>query len=162
MATKDFSSKQESMIADYLSWDVVSGSGAAACHPGDIISDNWLGECKTHEKPGHKIFFSKDVWKKICDEAMSKGRSPVLFTDDGSQKIENTWCIVNKFMIHGYTLSRTDKKVSTNLNFTLKELDELYSNIVTLEDLTTIYYETLGDSSVAILPIHIYRMLFEV
>ena len=92
MATKDYSSKQENMIADSLGWSVVAGSGAAACYPGDIISDEWLGECKTHLSPGKKIFFSKKVWKKIQDEAMVKRRFPVIFTDDGSQKSKHTWC----------------------------------------------------------------------
>lgn len=93
MATKDFSSKQEKMIADYLGWSVVSGSGAAACFPGDVISDEWLGECKTHVERGQKILFNKKVWDKICDEAMVKRRFPVLFTDDGSQKSGKTWCL---------------------------------------------------------------------
>lgn len=93
MATKDYSSKQEKMVADVLGWEVVAGSGAAACYPGDVISDEWLGECKTHVEPGHKIFFSKDVWEKIKTEATVKHRFPVLFADDGTQKYKNTWCI---------------------------------------------------------------------
>ena len=36
MPTKDFSSKQENMVADFLDWSVVVGSGAAACYPGDV------------------------------------------------------------------------------------------------------------------------------
>lgn len=97
MSTKDntkiYSSKQEKMVADLLGWEVVSGSGAAACFPGDVIGDEWLGECKTHTEPGHKIFFSKDVWDKIKQEAVVKRRFPVLFTDDGTQKEVNTWCL---------------------------------------------------------------------
>lgn len=92
-STKAFSNKQEKMIADLLGWEVVSGSGAAACFPGDVIGDEWLGECKTHTEPGHKIFFSKDVWDKIKQEAMVKRRFPVLFTDDGTQIDRHTWCL---------------------------------------------------------------------
>lgn len=93
MATKDFSSKQEKMVASVLGWKVVAGSGAAACHPGDVISDMWLGECKTHLKPGQKICFKQDVWEKIKDEAYVKHRFPVLFTDDGTQNEKTTWCL---------------------------------------------------------------------
>lgn len=91
--TKHYSSIQENRIAEYLGWSVVSGSGARDCHPGDIQSDQWLGECKTHTEPYHKITFMYDFWKKICDEATSKFKVPVLFVDDGSQKIEKTWVL---------------------------------------------------------------------
>lgn len=37
MATKDYSSKQESMVAEYLGWKTVVGSGARDFHYGDII-----------------------------------------------------------------------------------------------------------------------------
>lgn len=92
-STKYYSSKQEHMIARYLGWDVVFGSGARDCHPGDITSDNWLGECKTHTSPGKRITFNRFVWNKIIDEAQSKFKFPVLFVDDGSQSIEKTWCL---------------------------------------------------------------------
>lgn len=90
-ATKAFSSKQENLISYDLGWDVVSGSGARPTVPGDVISDDWLGECKTHVKPGQSILFSTEVWTKICQEALMKHRKPVLFVDDGSQKLDNTW-----------------------------------------------------------------------
>lgn len=99
MATKDFSSVQEHMIASYLDWSVVAGSGAAACYPGDIISDEWLGECKTHVERNKPIFFAKTVWGKIKDEASVKRRFPVLFTDDGSQKSDKTWCLFKANML---------------------------------------------------------------
>ena len=95
MATKDYSSKQEKMISDVLDWDCVVASGARACHPGDVIDDNWLGECKTHVVSGKRIKFSYKELSKICEEATSKFRMPILFVDDGSQKESNTWCMVN-------------------------------------------------------------------
>ena len=91
--TKHYSSLQENMIADYLGWEVVSGSGARDCHPGDIRSDQWLGECKTHTERGQKISFMYDFWNKICDEAVSKFKVPVLFVDDGSQSADHTWVL---------------------------------------------------------------------
>ena len=94
LATKDYSSKQEHRIADFLGWQCVVASGARSCHPGDIRSDSWLGECKTHVKPDHRIQFIYTEWRKICDEAMSKFRFPVLFVDDGSQKLDSTWCMI--------------------------------------------------------------------
>lgn len=92
--TKYFSSKQEHTIADYLGWSVVVGSGARDFHPGDIISEDFLGECKTHTAPKNKITITKSVWCKIQMEAESKFKRPVLFVDDGTQSIKNTWCVI--------------------------------------------------------------------
>jgi hypothetical protein len=89
--TKFHSSIQEQMVSSYLGWEVVSGSGSRMCVPGDVISDEWLGECKTHETSGHKIIFLADVWTKISDEAIAKFRYPCLFVDDGSKSASRTW-----------------------------------------------------------------------
>ena len=95
LATKDYSSKQEKLIADYLDWERVVASGARACHPGDIRSDLWLGECKTHVTSGNRLKFVFREWQKIQEEAISKFRFPVLFVDEGSQTVENTWCMLD-------------------------------------------------------------------
>ena len=126
MATKDFSSKQEKMIADKLGWSVVAGSGAAACYPGDVIGDEWLGECKTHTSPGHKIIFKKDIWSKICDEAMIKHRFPVLFTDDGSQKENHTWCLFHASRVDmgRCVLHPLDKIIKVNISLSDEYLHE--------------------------------------
>lgn len=87
---KHYSQIQESKIAKYLNWSVVSGSGARSGHPGDIKSDEWLGECKTHVRSDSDIVINFDVWNKISDEAQSQFKKPALFVDDGSQEIEHT------------------------------------------------------------------------
>lgn len=90
---KYYSSKQETTIANLLDWKVVSGSGSRDLHPGDVESEEWLGECKTHETTGNNIVFYSSVWKKISDEASFKYKFPVLFVDDGSQRASDTWCM---------------------------------------------------------------------
>ena len=99
MNKKEFSSKQEHAIADALGWKVVSGSGARIFHLGDVTSDLWLGECKTHTSSGNPITFNRGVWDKIRVEAMSVGKYPVLFVDDGSQKLDHTWCLFPEFVV---------------------------------------------------------------
>lgn len=91
MSTKEFSTKQEQMIADYLSWTRVVGSGSRPTYTGDVVSDEWLGECKTHIQPGHRILFDSSVWDKIVSEASAKFKQPAYFVDDGSQKDVRTW-----------------------------------------------------------------------
>ena len=91
--TKLFSMLQEYKVAKSLGWETVTGSGARPCTPGDVIGENWLGECKTHTSDSKSIYFNHDVWEKIKSEAVSKHRRPVLFTDDGSQSLDTTWCV---------------------------------------------------------------------
>lgn len=95
MSNKESSNLQESTVAKYLGWKVVSGSGARPFHVGDVVSEDWLGECKTHNTSRNAITFNLNVLKKISDEAMSKHRFPVLIVDDGSQQVDNTWCCVS-------------------------------------------------------------------
>lgn len=93
--TKYYSSMQENRIAEYLGWKVVSGSGARPFNPGDIISDHFLGECKTHTEKNDKITIKADVLVKIKLESESIFRLPVLFIDNGTQSIDNTWCALS-------------------------------------------------------------------
>ena len=113
MATKDYSNKQESLIANYLGWKRVSASGACDCHPGDIISEEWLGECKTHTKPIKEIRFVYSQWSKICEEAMTTRRFPVIFVDNGTQAIPGTWCMVREFQISHTPIDYTPTDRST-------------------------------------------------
>ena len=98
MATKDYSSKQESMVAKYLGWKTVVGSGARDFHYGDLIDLEWLGECKTHMKKQDRIVFYKKHWEKLPEEAMFHHKNPVLIVDDGTQRINKTYCLfINRF-----------------------------------------------------------------
>ena len=121
--TKYYSSIQEKMVAMLLGWEVVSGSGAAACTPGDVIDEDWLGECKTHTSPGKKIVFYQSVWKKICDEAMVKHRNPVLIVDDGSQTPSRTWCLCRLSAVSGVSSAFMDYSIGRNKNISAKADD---------------------------------------
>lgn len=160
MATKDYSSKQEKSIASYLGWSVVSGSGARPCHPGDIISDDWLGECKTHISADNSIFFSSDVWKKICDEAIFQHRTPVLFTDDGSQNLKKTWCIINHFSLDDdWNIVPLGKKFKSNISMKHEDLQKLYPSdeIISGSRDKVCYSVDLKGAKVVILPISLFR-----
>lgn len=96
MTNKEASDAQEKMIAKFLGWKQVTGSGSRPNFPGDIVGEEWMGECKTHTSPNHRIIFKKSVWDKICEEANSRFKFPAYFTDDGSQKSYNTWVLFKK------------------------------------------------------------------
>lgn len=119
LSTKDYSSIQEHKVADALGWEVVTGSGARDCHPGDIRSNDWLGECKTHTKPGHQIIFKLSVWQKISKQAQSKFKYPVLIVDDGSQKLEHTWVLFpyRRICQPDISIKPCQLKIRTNISF---------------------------------------------
>ena len=150
---KYYSSKQENMIANKLGWRVVTGSGARSTHPGDVESDEWLGECKTHESLGHKIVFYQSVWKKISDEASSKYKFPALFVDDGSQISSNTWVMFSTLPAVPYIGSNFIYTIKNNIRFdsldmmkNRKELDLSTPVIFKIsKDKRTLFISSLDD-----------------
>ena len=125
-STKWFSTAQETKIADTLGWRVVAGSGAMPCNPGDVESDDWLGECKTHMSNSNSIYFNHDVWEKIKEESMSKRKRPVLITDDGSRDLTKTWCVClsHSFDLAGINVLPYTKVTRKNLSFYHHDLYE--------------------------------------
>lgn len=129
LSTKSYSNKQEELISEYLGWNRVVASGARNLYPGDIISDNWLGECKTHEKEIDKITFKISDWVKIEKEAASRFKYPVLFVDNGSQRIDATWCMFPKHIIgHNAICLRYPYSIKTNITFVESLLSNRYIN----------------------------------
>lgn len=132
MNTKLYSNKQEKMIANYLGWSVVSGSGSRDFHPGDIVDDNWLGECKTHTTLLDKVVFYRTHWDKICKEATEYMRYPVLFADDGSQRIDHTLVMLSclNFPDNCHTIAVPKVvKQGINIHVNLADFKLVYSEI---------------------------------
>lgn len=83
------------MVANLLDWKQVSGSGSRPFHVGDVVSKEWLGECKTHTTITDKITFKSSVWNKIRIESKSCNRFAVYFSDNGSQLAKYTLCVIS-------------------------------------------------------------------
>lgn len=165
-ATKQFSSKQEHAIAYELNWDVVSGSGSRPCVPGDVIGEDWLGECKTHVSSGHPIQFMKEVWDKIKLEAMSKHRAPVLFVDEGSQRLDRTWalCYKHSLQLAECLIVDFNKPIRKNISFKSDEgqsyLDEAFKENAFGFLQHTIYEANWAGDEVIIMPFNAFKELF--
>ena len=95
-STKYYSSRQESMVASFLGWSIVTGSGSRPFHPGDVGDEYYLGECKTSEVETDRIKIMKSHWQKISNEAMGAHKIPVLFVDNGTQKPDGTFCVMRR------------------------------------------------------------------
>lgn len=126
--TKHYSSMQETKIADYLGWSAVSASGARPFTPGDVKSCDWLAECKTHTSVTDVLTISKSVWKKISTEAKGCMRKPVLFIDNGTQELKNTYAVIPKRVCIGINLHQVDapiKEAGTKFTFKHSEASKL-------------------------------------
>lgn len=151
---KHYSSKQEKTIANALGWKVVSGSGSRSGHPGDVVSEEWLGECKTHVSPGHKIQFYQSVWNKLSDEAFAMHKFPVLFVDDGSQNLKNTWCLFTAEPPENHLFILFEGSIGTSISFKNEEMLKNHSKktngspliyVVQLNEFESLYLSTFYD-----------------
>ena len=127
--TKYYSSIQERRIAEYYGWSVVVASGARPFHPGDVKSSKWLAECKTHVQETDKLTISKAVWRKLANEAKSQRKLPILFIDNGTQKIDNTWAVVQGRCLDGQGFENIDAPLNVSegqITFKHSELKPLY------------------------------------
>lgn len=157
-STKYYSDKQEKLVANYLGWKQVSGSGARPFDKGDVISDDWLAECKTHEKSGSKIYFNASVWKKIQEESMTSHRNSVLITDDGSQTLAKTWCLTHPWYVDTSLFKLSKDKIiieSVNINFADSFLRKYY-----LDETNTCQVFVWGKKDVIIVPIKLFKAMF--
>lgn len=152
MNNKIFSNKQERMVSDFLGWKQVTGSGARPFYVGDVVSDDWLGECKTHATIKSRITFKCSVWSKIRIEAKSCNKFAVYFSDDGSQKAKRTYCVIssdaNPFNFQCKPKDVLGTTKSGNLSLSV---DNLLSDII--------YSSSLNDESVYIMSLPMFKSL---
>lgn len=163
--TKTFSNKQEKMIAKVLGGKVTPASGARM-EPGDVKSDEWLAECKTHTEPGHTIFFDINVWNKICNESMSSMRRPILIVDDGSQKEDKTWCLVRSKDINKSHVFSFDFPVSVRKNISAKH-DKLVQSFDPAKKYLGEFYVgccfdlTWNNEDVTVIPLSVFKEVID-
>lgn len=154
---KIFSAKQENMVAKYMGWKVVTGSGSRPFAPGDVSSYNFLVECKTHNVEQENIVFYKKHWIKISEEAQAKHKYPVLVVDNGTQTSDNTWVMLPKRMLAGdsvfriFGLTNTSRSDST-ITFKHSTAQSLYR--LGHQDYRINYFpEWCNNEQVAIMPL---------
>lgn len=169
--TKEFSKKQEKMIAKELGGYPVGLSGAGAANPGDVRTYEWLVECKTHTSPDHSILFDLDVWKKIQQEAFGFQRKPVLIVDDGSQSIDKTWCLCrsDNLNLSGVIAVSLPMSVRKNITCRHEKLEKGLKEAIKgkIEENTFFYncqvvYETeWAGKDVTVMPFKVFKELFD-
>ena len=156
MNNKIYSNRQEKMVADYMGWRVVSGSGSRPFRPGDVKNDNYLVECKTHTKERENIIFYKKHWEKIVIESRAVNKYPALIVDDGSQRVENTWVMIPRRVIPTETSNQVLHLVNTStshntVTFSNREAKDIYKLISTDNSGINFFEDSFGDEPLAIL-----------
>ena len=164
-SNKYYSNRQETMIAKYLGWSQVVGSGSRPFVPGDVNSCHWLGECKTHDTEKNNIVFLKRHWLKITEEAVAKRKFPVLFTDNGTQLYDNTWVMTPLSVFDPSIVNILDglKNTSTkgtSLTFNLADTEELYKKN-SADGKYNVFKIRWEDRDLAVMPLSTYRYFIE-
>lgn len=162
--TKDKSSKQEKAVAEYLGGNVVVGSGARQFHPGDVLYGRYLIECKTHMQVQDTIVFKRRFWDKIKDEATSQFKVPMLVTDNGTQKIKNTFCILPYNFIHPYFRDEIIYEVSLNMNIRTNlifQFNDMKLDLCKDDSFAYCYNLDWGCDKVSVLPLCAFKQILE-
>ena len=73
-STRYFSSRQENTVAHNIGGKTTSNSGASKFNAGDILTNDFLIECKTTTKPKESFSIKKDWILKNDLERMSLGK----------------------------------------------------------------------------------------
>lgn len=81
--TRYYSKQQEKKVAKKLGGKRQANSGATAFQKGDVITDQFLIECKTKTKDSKSFTIKEDWLLKNEEEAFAMGRESALCFDFG-------------------------------------------------------------------------------
>ena len=70
-STRYYSNKQEKKVAKAVSGKKVANSGATSFNKGDVVTDDWLIECKTCTSPKSSFSIKKEWLEKNKEEAFA-------------------------------------------------------------------------------------------
>ena len=94
-STKWFSDRQELAVARAIDGRRTPMSGASKFSKGDVVTNNWLVECKTQTTEKKSFSIKKDWIEKATEEAFSTGKSHVAiaFNFAGEDQTQNLYVI---------------------------------------------------------------------
>ena len=72
--TRFYSNKQEKAVAKTIKGKQQSNSGATTFQKGDVITDDWLVECKTSVTEKKSFSIKKEWLEKNKEEAFAMGK----------------------------------------------------------------------------------------
>lgn len=95
MATRDYSSKQEKVVASYLEGQTTPNSGATPFKKGDVITEDTIIECKTKTKEVTSHSIKKEWIEALRKECISMGKDywAIVF-DFGTQELKDQYVVI--------------------------------------------------------------------
>ena len=95
MATRDYSSKQEKIVSDYIGGHTTPNSGATGFKKGDILTDDTIIECKTKTKDCAAHSIKKEWIDTLKKESVSMGYLYwALVFDFGTQELKDQYAVI--------------------------------------------------------------------
>jgi hypothetical protein len=95
MATRDYSDKQEKVVAEYLEGIRTPNSGATPFKKGDIVTEDTIIECKTKTKEVTNHSIKKEWIDTLRRECISMGKEHwAIIFDFGTQKLEDQYVVL--------------------------------------------------------------------
>lgn len=94
-STRYFSNKQEKSVAKTIGGKQTANSGATPFQKGDVVTDDWLIECKTKTTPSESMSIKKEWLEKNEEEAfaMQKSHSALCFNFGDLHNAKNYYII---------------------------------------------------------------------
>ena len=91
--TRYFSSRQEKQVAKQVGGKIVPNSGAIKFGAGDVVTDDWLIECKTKTSESKSMTIQKEWLDKNEEEILREFNITEPLTEEEKNKIreENKW-----------------------------------------------------------------------
>lgn len=95
ISTREYSEKQEKIVAKYLGGRKTPNSGATLFDKGDVLTEDTVIECKTKTKESKSHTIKKEWIDTLKKECISLGKSNwIIVFDFGTQKLHDQYVII--------------------------------------------------------------------
>ena len=96
--TRYYSNKQESKVAKAVKGRKTANSGATAFSKGDVVTTDWLIECKTKVKDCSSFTIKEDWLLKNEEEAFAMGKNNSALVFDFGPSANKRYYIISERM----------------------------------------------------------------
>lgn len=95
-STRYYSKRQESKVAKIVGGKRIANSGATAFQKGDVITNDWLIECKTKTKDCSSFTIKEDWLLKNEEEAFAMGKNNSALCFDFGPSANKRYYVVSE------------------------------------------------------------------
>lgn len=96
LPTRYYSKQQEKKVAKKLNGKRTANSGATAFQKGDVVTGNWLIECKTRTKDCNSFTIKEDWLLKNEEEAFAMGKNNSALCFDFGPSANKRYYIISE------------------------------------------------------------------